>query len=445
MIAFFGKLWRNRRGNALAIAAACLPLFVGAAGLATDTIQWTLWKRQLQRAADSAAISGVYNREANLGATTTTKAAVAHDLSLNLHTFYSLKSDDPTNYPDCSNKCKVEFPTPASTYQQYLVKVTIAVQQPLTFSSMFMSTAPTIMAVSTAASVSSGGPACMQALETASTTGISNSGNTTVTAPTCILYSNSPSANSASAGGSSSITAKAVAAVGGIASSKNWHVTKYIPYSPPLPDPFANVKPGPMNCTSAAADKNTDWAAMKAAGINCFSSMSTQPHDTISVPNNFGPIYINGGSVDFKGDFSCTGCTIVLTNSSSSPTATIGTFTSNSQATNTITAPSSGCNLGTDGCFKGIAIYQDRRAANGNTNKVNGGSSNVIQGAVYFPKGVLQINGTGDAVSLCAMWVAKDIDLIGTSNIAISAPDDAACSGSGMPSPAAVHMVRLVA
>ncbi len=100
---------------------------------------------------------------------------------------------------------------------------------------------------------------------------------------------------------------------------------------------------------------------------------------------------------------------------------------------------------GTDGCFKGIAIYQDRRAANGNTNKVNGGSSNVIQGAVYFPKGVLQINGTGDAVSLCAMWVAKDIDLIGTSNIAISAPDDAACSGSGMPSPAAVHMVRLVA
>src|SRR3954453_9325921 len=154
MISFFGKLMRSRRGNVLAIAAATMPLFIAAAGLATDTIQWTLWKRQLQRAADSAAISGVYNREANLGATTTTKAAVAHDLSLNLHTFYSLKSDDPTNYPDCSNKCKVEFPTPASTYQQYLVKVTIAVQQPLTFSSMFMSTAPTIMAVSTAASVS---------------------------------------------------------------------------------------------------------------------------------------------------------------------------------------------------------------------------------------------------------------------------------------------------
>ncbi len=74
MIVFFGKLWRNKRGNALAIAAACLPLFVGAAGLATDTIQWTLWKRQLQRAADSAAIAGVYDRVAKSGATTNTDA-----------------------------------------------------------------------------------------------------------------------------------------------------------------------------------------------------------------------------------------------------------------------------------------------------------------------------------------------------------------------------------
>ena len=47
MIAFMKKLWRDRRGNALMIAGAALPLLVGSAGLATDTIQWTLWKRQL--------------------------------------------------------------------------------------------------------------------------------------------------------------------------------------------------------------------------------------------------------------------------------------------------------------------------------------------------------------------------------------------------------------
>src|SRR5438876_10028044 len=106
MISWYKKLWRSNRGNTLAIAAACFPLFLGAAGLAADTIQWTLWKRQLQRAADSAAISGVYDRFNNAGATTTTGSAVAHDLTLNLHTFFSLKS----GYSSCSGTCEVTYP-----------------------------------------------------------------------------------------------------------------------------------------------------------------------------------------------------------------------------------------------------------------------------------------------------------------------------------------------
>ena len=58
----FRKIWNDDTGNVLVVMAATMPLFIGAAGLATDTIQWTLWKRQLQRAADSAAIAGVYER-----------------------------------------------------------------------------------------------------------------------------------------------------------------------------------------------------------------------------------------------------------------------------------------------------------------------------------------------------------------------------------------------
>ncbi|QNP42759.1 Tad domain-containing protein [Sphingomonas daechungensis] len=58
MISSIKRLWRDRRGNTLAIAGAALPLVLGSAGLASDTIQWTLWKRQIQRAADSAAYAG---------------------------------------------------------------------------------------------------------------------------------------------------------------------------------------------------------------------------------------------------------------------------------------------------------------------------------------------------------------------------------------------------
>src|SRR6478609_819598 len=96
MIGFIKKLVGDRRGNVLAIAAACLPLVVGAAGLATDTIQWTLWRRQLQRAADSAAIAGVYDRSAAAnGATTNTPSAVCYDLGKNVHTWMTLKDTSP--------------------------------------------------------------------------------------------------------------------------------------------------------------------------------------------------------------------------------------------------------------------------------------------------------------------------------------------------------------
>jgi len=37
MISFLKKLWRNKRGNALVMAGAALPLIVGSAGLASDT------------------------------------------------------------------------------------------------------------------------------------------------------------------------------------------------------------------------------------------------------------------------------------------------------------------------------------------------------------------------------------------------------------------------
>ena len=435
MIGLLRKLLKDRRGNVLAIAAAALPLVIGCAGLATDTIQWTLWKRQLQRAAESAAIAGVYEREVESGGTTNTSRAVCHDISLNLHTWMALQGTSPCT-GSTGSYSSLSFPAD-TTYATNQVTVVLKIQQALPFSSMFISTAPVITASATGASISAGGDACVEALEPTSATGISNNGNATVNAPTCILYSDSPASNSASAGGSSLVTAKAIAAVGGIQQSNNWSVQQYIPYSPPLADPFASVTPDPtqMHCTSATLDNNTNWNSLGTT--NCFASISLSPNKTINVPNNFGPIYVNGGNVDLKGTFNCTGCTIVLTNSSTASNATIGTFSSNAQASNNITAP-------TSGTFKGIAVYQDRRAT-GNTDTINGGSNNVVQGAVYFPKDVLRINGTGNAVSLCAMWVAKDVTFIGTSTISISSPDDTACSGSGMPSNNAVKMVRLVA
>jgi len=454
-----------------------------------------LWKRQLQRAADSAAIAGVYDREANSGSTSNTATAVCNDLAINLHTSMSLN-----NSTNCTGSVggytSLNYPadTGAETNQ---VQVTLAVQQKLPFSSLFLLTAPTITATATAASVTTGTP-CALALNK-SGTAMNYSGNATVSAATCILYSDSTSSNSASAGGSSAVTAKSVAAVGGIQQSNNFSVQSYIPYSPSLSDPYSNITPDPndMKCAQAAVTTTTtvvdtpawdetvtttgkngkttttiihhpavthdvttttytgsaqslsdgmDITTMKDSNgnqANCFTSLSVGSNKTLAIPDSYtGPIYLNGGSVDFQGTFSCSHCTIVLTNKDTSTTATIGTFSSNAQANNNITAP-------TTGTYAGIAVFQDRRAS-GNTDQINGGAGSVINGAVYFPNDTLKINGTGlvdssgKSVKLCAMWVAGNITFLGNSSIGMSSPDDAVCSGYGLPS-SGVKMVRLVA
>jgi Flp pilus assembly protein TadG len=438
MFGFLKKLWRDRRGNTLVIAGAALPMLIGAAGLATDTIQWTLWKRQLQRAADSAAIAGVYERESASGATTTVDTAVTHDLTLNLHTYYALK----TGNTNCSGTCKIEFPADSGVETDQ-VKVTLALQQRLPFSSLFLSSPPTITAVATAAAISSGGNACVQALEkNASQTGITNSGNTTIYMPDCVMYSNSPAANSAAAGGSSSVTAKAISTVGGVAESNNWNVTAYHPYSPALSDPFANTpvsnngtpNPSDMHCVSQALSASTNFSSLPS-GTNCFSSLSVGANKSLTMPANFGPIYINGGSANLQGSFTCDGCTIVLTNSSPASNATIGTISSNAQANTNLTAPR-------DGDYKGIAIYQDRRAVDcSGCNKLNGGSNSIITGAVYFPSQEIWFNGGTQPAMTCTMLVARRVTFTGNSKF--KGLSD--CVDEGLPQTDSVKMIRLVA
>jgi hypothetical protein len=496
MIGFIRKLLKDRRGNALAIACAAMPLVVGAAGLAVDTIEWTLWKRQLQRAADSAAFAGAYDRAAAAsGATTNTPTAVCNDLAVNLHTWMRLIGTSPcTGTGNHGSYSALAYPTDTAFVTKQ-VQVTLRIQQALPFSSLFMSAAPVITAVATAGSVSAGGNPCMLALAT-SGTAIDNNGNTTVTAPTCIFYSDSASSNSAAAGGSSLITAKAIAGVGGISHSNNWIVNQYLPYSPTLPDPLAppsttEVTPdtGDMKCaqqgvtttvvdtpevghwetrgngngqhqvwvvdTPAVTHQQTTYsgpaqALTEASSIldmkdangnqaNCFTSLSVGSSGSLNIPDTYtGPIYINGGNVDFQGDFTCAHCSIVLTNKDPSDTATIGTYNSNAQAKVNITAPSSGT-------YNGIAVYQDRRAVGGQVDKINGGTGNVINGVVYFPKDTLWLNGTGNTVSLCSMFIANNLVFKGNSTISISSPDDTACSAVFPHFAGGISIVRLVA
>jgi len=437
MLKAFKKLWNDDRGNMLVISGVALPLLIGAAGLATDTIQWAVWKRELQRAADSAAIAGVYDRVQADGATTNTESAVNRDLDLNYHVGFDMVG----GYP------QISYPADA-TDETDQVHVTLAVQRMLGFSGMFMETAPLIQASATAASVPGTDKYCVVSLEDSTRTGIEGSGNAHVEF-SCGMITNSVSTNAATAKGSSYIQATVIAASGGIQESSNWDVDKYDPYTPAQDDPYADLNPDSSEtneCNSSPKGDLTIGSSNSGQDISayngtvCYSSISVGSNRSLTLRD--GLFVIDGGSVTVRGTLNVINATIVLTNKSNAANATIGNFDANAQASVNITAP-------TSGKWSGMAIYQDRRAITDTgaiasaPNKINGGSTGNITGVLYFPKQSLAFLGNATDQYICTQFVVRRIIFTGTNGSQNKFDDD--CVSAGYEPIEGGRRVRLIA
>jgi len=427
MISFFRKLMRDRRGNALVIAGAALPLVIGSAGLASDTIQWTLWKRQLQRGADSAALAGVYDRIYNNGETTNISNAVNTDLGKNNHVGIALL----TGYP------QISYPANTSAYSG-AVKVTLKIQKTLGFSSVFLATAPIITAEATAATIPTG-VYCVVSLEDTSATGITAIGNGDINLG-CGMITNSTSLTAAIATGSSDVDATPIAAVGDIKESDNWNGAELLPFTVKEEDPFAGVNVPPFTACQGGGNKlqinsndTVDRSSLDSNKTVCFSDMSLNGNVTLG-SNSIYIIDSGDFSVGAQAHVTCNHCTIVLTNSTAGSPVTIGNVTINGGAEMDMTASNSGT-------FDRILFYQDRRASSSSSavNKINGNSDSLMTGAFYFPTRQMDINGTAGLNFQCAQFVARNVTFSGNGSINNS------CSGGYGDKTILGRHVRLVA
>ena len=419
------KLSRNERGNALIICAATLPLVIGAAAIGVDTIQVSLARRQLQRAADSAAIAGAYAKYQNQNVNT----AVTHDLTFN---------NDVTLYgsPTIQNAPTV------GTYagNTRAVRVVLTAHRAVPFVSFFTRSTMTVTTEATAMSVYQG-QYCAVALENTNVTGIAIGGSATVNLG-CGMISNSPSATSVTAGGSSSIVASPVAAVGGVPSSSSYATGSVLmPYSPQQADPFAALPTPtvPSGCSNqslrvqpndAPLTVTTSTNGYVSPGVYCWNGMDIK--GTVTLPSN-SVIYVNGGTLDFGAQATVNGSnvTFILTssNATSNPSS-IAQLSLNAGVTLNLTAPDTGT-------YAGVLMYQDRRAAFGTSN-INGNSATTLRGSFYFPNRELVFNGTSGMHTECIQLVGRRLGFNGNASINNSCP-----SGSGSKAFDAVF-VRLV-
>ena len=395
---FARRLAKDRKGNALLIVGAGLPMLIGAAGIAVDSIQLALTKRQLQRSADSAAIAGAYGvlRRQSV------QQAATRDLQLN-------------NEMVLAASPVVENAPTTGSYRgnNRAVRVVLRADRVTPFMSFFGGGATTVQVESTAAAVFSA-EMCVISLENTAVTGVTFAGSTTVNLG-CGVASNSTATAAISAGGASAVTASPIAAVGGVPASSSYRGTTEL-YSNSIPqeDPFAGLPDAtvPPNCQNQL---NVQPNQTRTVSPGCYRGMDIKG-TAILQP---GTYIIDGGTLSFGAQANITGVgvTFILTSSNAvSNPSSIATLDMHGGAILDIKAPA-------DGTYKGVLLYQDRRATLTNI-MINGNSASRFQGSFYLPSQQVTFNGNTGMQTRCVQFVARRLVFTGNSNIQNVCPEN---------------------
>jgi len=270
------------------------------------------------------------------------------------------------------------------------------------------------------------GTGCVLALNRTASGAITAQGSTTISLNNCSIYNNSRHASALTVGGSARVSALSVSVVGGISGNAGLATTQGVQTGVyPISDPYAKVTvPSFSGC-----DQNKFSAKNKITinpGVYCNGMQFNANADVTFNPGVYfvdrGTFSVTGGAVLHGTDV-----TIIFTSSTMSdwPTATI-----NGGATIDLRPPSTGP-------FAGILMFGDRNIPVGTTYKFNGGATQYLGGAVYFPTGDIDFAGGAGTNTNCTQIIGDTVNFTGNSGVAIN------CAGYGV-KPIGATGVRLV-
>ena len=240
----------------------------------------------------------------------------------------------------------------------------------------------------------------------------------------CGLATNSKGSPAVTTGGSSTVKVSHVAAVGGLKSSVNYSAgTVLLPYAVPQKDPYAAL-PAPTVPAGCNAQLNVQPNSVvnvsNPSGTACYRGMNIKGTVTFAP----GVYVIDGGSVTFGSQavVNGAGVSFVLTSATAASNAgSVATLDMNGGAKVNLSATSSGT-------YAGVLFYQDRRAAAGTTNSVNGNALSNFQGGFYFASQDLSFSGDSGMTTDCVQLVSRRVTFIGNTRIVNVCPVD---SGAG--------------
>ena len=406
-----GRKRRSRRGGIMVMTAVMMPIIAGFAGLGVDVGIWETNKRSLQTAADSAAISGAL--EKSLGRNSSAIVSVAareagrngfHSGSGSVITVYN----PPRSGSLAGNAAAVEV---------YLTRP----EKPLLASLVFGDSINLVVrSVATMQAIpGGGGRACVLALNPTASASVSITGSTTANMPSCMIAANSTSESAINITGNASLDAYSLHTVGNYAVGGSADVDLGVAastHSTVIVDPFAGT-PIPVAGSCAYNNKKVNKGSTTLSpGTYCGGIDIGSQANVKFLP---GTYVINRGdfSVNAQATITCqcsgtSGVTFILT--STSGASQIGNIKINGGAAINLKAPSA-----EGATYRGLLFYQDGAAPAGGSNKFNGGSAMILQGAIYFPAQEVQWSGNNSTTN-CIEVVARTVTFTGNSHLDVT-------------------------
>ncbi|MBF0356878.1 MAG: hypothetical protein HQL43_16750 [Alphaproteobacteria bacterium] len=385
------------------LMALLLPILVGFVGLGIDAALWYLSRRNLQAAADAAALAGALElRRGEVLAAITTVAS-----------FEATRN----GWSDSDGDIVVNVPPvlpSAYTGNSTAVQVYLSQTAQTYFAAAVFDTASLTINVQATARASTSGTACILALDTTVSKALEFSGNTNVNLPDCGIAANSNADDAIKLSGNASVTVASAQTMGDI-SDTNSHLTASSgtqTHAAEITDPYSDLtvpnigstcnqteyKVNPSATTTINASGSTPYVFCK--GLDIKGTLNLGPGTYVI---NKGTFSLNAGA-----SLTGTGVTFILTSTSGSDYAK---FDLNGSASVNLTAPSTGT-------YAGVLMYADRNGPY-QDNHVNGNSSAIYNGALYFPSSNLDFNGnSATGSSACTQIIAKTVGMNG--NVGIS-------------------------
>ena len=404
------KRIKDESGQAMVLTLLCMTCLLGFVGFAADVGTLLHAKRNLQIAADSAAIAGAAELNYTDVTTAADSAAAQNGVTIGVNGGAVTVNNPPTEG--------------AYAGQAGYVEAIVSQSQPTFFMKMFKFASQTVAA--RAVATSGVGTGCIVALGTTGTdiSVVTSGGSPTLNAPLCGISanSNSGSALNVVASGGTPIIASTIGVVGGYSDTG-------APVSPtpvigiaPVGDPLAFLPTPPAGtCLANPNIVKSGGSVNIPVGNYCSGISITASGTTVNFATGTYTIGGSGLSIVGSGDtFNGSSVTFYISNGSVNDTASGSTYD--------FTAP-------TSGTYEGILFDQSPTDTSSAT-ITESGTGSTFNGVLYFPNAPLTFTASGTTTNLYLAFVVKSLNIT-TSGSSIN--DYAALNGE---SP--IRAVRLV-